>query len=102
EAEEPLERGRRILEQYFGSNHPDTAQIQALLATNELHLGRESDARPLFERSVKSLETTLGTNNPKLAEIWKSWARALSDSGKDKDAEEANSRAETIRAASKH
>jgi nephrocystin-3 len=55
EAEEPMQRGTRILEQHFGANHPETARVQVNLAINEVHLGRLSEAQPLFERAVKSL-----------------------------------------------
>ena len=101
EAEEPMQRGIRILEQHFGANHPETAHGQVNLAINEVYLGRLSEAQPLFERAVKSLENTLGENNPALADSWTWWGQALQDVGKNMEAKQALARAETIRSVPK-
>jgi tetratricopeptide (TPR) repeat protein len=94
DADQPLQRATRIFEQQFGSNHPETATTQALLACNELFLGHDSDAQPLFVRSIKSIESSLGPNSPKLVALVQWWAIALAHAGKTEAAADVGSRRE--------
>ena len=102
DADQPLHRATRIFEQQFGSNHPETTLTQALLASNELFQGHDSDAQPLFDRSIKSVESSLGPNSPKLVPLLQWWATALARAGKTQAAADVGSRIEKIRSASVH
>ena len=102
DADQPLQRATRIFEQQFGSNHPETATTQVMLACNELYQGHDSDAQPLFDRSIKSIESSLGPNSPRLVPLLQSWATALAHAGKTEAAADVGSRIEKIRSASVH
>jgi tetratricopeptide (TPR) repeat protein len=102
DADQPFQRATRIFEQQFGSNHPETTQTQALLACNELFQGHDSDAQPLFDRSIKSIESSLGPNSSKLVPLLQWWATALAHAGKTQEAADVGSRIEKIRANSTH
>lgn len=102
DADQPLERATRIFEQQFGSNHPETSTTQALLACNEMFQGHDSDAQPLFDRSIKSIESSLGPNSPKLVPLLQWWAIALAHAGKTEAAADIGGRIEKIRPASVH
>jgi tetratricopeptide (TPR) repeat protein len=101
EAGPSLERAARVFEQHFGANHPETVQVQALLACTEMFLRNDSAAQPLFDRSMKVLETTFGQDSPKLMPIWQWWGLALSAAGKDDSAKEVNRHLENLRSPQK-
>jgi tetratricopeptide (TPR) repeat protein len=101
EAEPLLQQAARSLGQHYGLSHPETATVEALLATDQLMLGRDSDALPLFERAVKNLESSFGPESPRLIGVWESWAGALTQSGKPEAAADAAGHASRIRSSRK-
>ncbi|KAJ4825829.1 Protein KINESIN LIGHT CHAIN-RELATED 1 [Turnera subulata] len=84
EAAELFEEARRVLEQEYGSCHPDTLGVYSNLAAIYDAMGRVVDAAEILEYILKVREEKLGTANPDVVDEKRRLAELLKEAGKSR------------------
>ncbi|XP_008795853.2 protein KINESIN LIGHT CHAIN-RELATED 1-like [Phoenix dactylifera] len=87
EAADLFEEARAILEQEYGSSHPDTLGVYSNLAATYDAIGRVEDAIEILEYVLKVREEKLGTANPDVEDERKRLAELLKEAGRVRNRE---------------
>ncbi|XP_008795620.2 protein KINESIN LIGHT CHAIN-RELATED 1-like [Phoenix dactylifera] len=82
EAAELFVEARAILEQEYGSTHPDTLGVYSNLAATYDAMGRVENAIEILEYVLKVREEKLGTANPDVEDERKRLAELLKEAGR--------------------
>jgi tetratricopeptide (TPR) repeat protein len=97
EAEQLYRRVLAMKEQSLGQDHPDTALILSILATELGDQGKYAEAEKIHRRALAILEQTLGHNHPSVADALTRLAILYRQQEKYAESEELHQRALAIR-----
>ncbi|HLL52852.1 MAG TPA: serine/threonine-protein kinase [Myxococcaceae bacterium] len=81
QAQEPLERAKRIYERVLGEGHPKRGAVMNSLGVLYTYQGRYEPARQILEESLAVIERTRGPSHPSAAYPLNSLSEALIEQG---------------------